>query len=160
MYTDFKNLNSNSKAWVYLSNRKFTKDELLEMDILLKNFIEQWTAHKQELKASYTVYADCAIILSVDQSLNDASGCSIDSSVREIRDLESKFKVELFNRNLVAYKQGDHFEIVSLAAFRNLINQNKIDDNTIVLNTLIDTKGDVESKFAIPLRASWHQQLL
>lgn len=160
MYTEFKNLNHSSKVWVYLSNRKFTKDELLEMDALLKNFIEQWTAHKQELKASYTVYADCAIILSVDQSLNDASGCSIDSSVREIRDLESKFKVELFNRNLVAYKQGDEFEIVLLDTFRDLLNQNKIDDNTIVLNTLIETKGDVESKFAIPLHTSWHQQLI
>lgn len=160
MYTEFKDLNNNAKVWIYLSNRKFTKDELLEIDILLKNFIEQWTAHKQELKASYTVYANCAIILSVDQSLNDASGCSIDSSVREIRDLESKFNVELFNRNLVAFKKGNEFEIVTLDTFRELLNQNKIDDNTIVLNTLVETKGDVELNFAIPLHSSWHQQII
>lgn len=160
MYTEFQNLNNNSKVWVYLSNRMFTEDELVEMDILLKNFIEQWTAHKQELKASFTVYGNCAVILSVDQSLNDASGCSIDSSVREIRDLESKFNVELFNRNLVAFNKQGKFEIVEMEKFRELLSQNTIDENTIVLNTLIETKGDVELDFAIPLHSSWHKQLI
>ncbi|MBT8195345.1 MAG: ABC transporter ATPase [Bacteroidia bacterium] len=160
MYTEFNQLSKNSKVWVYLSNRKFTSHEVIEIEGYLQSFVTQWTAHNQDLKASYQIYRDCAIVLSVDESLNDASGCSIDSSVRAIREIEAKYKVELFDRNLVTYEAEGQMMVVSMDEFKNLLVQGKVNDDTIVLNPLVKTKEELETAFELPLQKSWHQQLI
>jgi predicted HTH domain antitoxin len=160
MYTSFNEISNNARVWVYLSSRKFTSNEVIELEGYLQSFVTQWTAHKQDLKASFQIYKNCAIILSVDESLNDASGCSIDASVRAIREIEAKYKVDLFNRNLVAYHNAGEMEVVSIDAFRELVSTGQVNDNTIVLNPLIEKKKEVETKFEVPLQNSWHQQLI
>ena len=160
MYLPFNQLNNNARVWVYLCNRKFTADEINDLEIRLKNFVEQWTAHKKDLAASFSIYNGVAIILAVDETQNDASGCSIDSSVRIMKEIEQTYNVELFNRQLVAFQKNDQFEVINIDLFKKKLESGEINNHTNVLNTLVNTKAEINSNFVVPLNKSWHQQLI
>lgn len=88
MYIPFENLPEESKIWIYQSNRKFSDDEFAAIDADLKIFIENWAAHGTSLEASYLLKYNRFIILAVNQEVQIATGCSIDSSVQFIQTLE------------------------------------------------------------------------
>jgi hypothetical protein len=94
---------SNSRVWVYQSNRVLTLDEQTQIQVELNTFIAQWAAHGSALKAGAQIQYDSLIILAVDESLEAASGCSIDSSVHFVKSLGQKYNFDAFNRNTVAY---------------------------------------------------------
>jgi hypothetical protein len=45
MFIPFENLPEDSKIWIYQSNRKFSDDEMIDIENDLKTFIENWSAH-------------------------------------------------------------------------------------------------------------------
>ena len=45
MYVPFENLPEDSKIWIYQSNRKFSEEEITEIENELKTFLENWSAH-------------------------------------------------------------------------------------------------------------------
>ncbi len=79
MLVDFKSLPESSRVWIYQANRSFTDDELDQIRKEINVFIADWTAHGADLKASYEIRYKRFLILALDQSLNSASGCSIDA---------------------------------------------------------------------------------
>ena len=63
-------LSSNSKVWVYQSDRKFTVSEKETINILCQDFIAKWAAHGTSLKSSFKVIDDYFIVLSVDENIS------------------------------------------------------------------------------------------
>ena len=90
MYLPFDSLPEESKIWIYQSNRKFSDDEISQIDEDLKLFIDNWSAHGTPLNASYQLKYNRFIILAVNQENQIATGCSIDASVQFIQKLEQK----------------------------------------------------------------------
>ncbi|MDX1602129.1 MAG: ABC transporter ATPase, partial [Salinimicrobium sediminis] len=95
MYVPFDTLPESSRVWIYQANRSFTDAELEEIEPKLQTFIQQWTAHGANLKASFEIKYKRFIILALDQKMNVATGCSIDESVRFIQQLEQDYNVDL-----------------------------------------------------------------
>ncbi|RWU04276.1 ABC transporter ATPase [Pedobacter chitinilyticus] len=148
-----------SKVWIYQSNRRFTDQETAEIQNILNDFVEQWTAHGHQLKARAEVFHHYFIVLTVDQEVANATGCSIDSSVRVIKEIESKFGLDLFDRFNMAYKIGDDVHVATKEDFETLISIKKIGLETIVFNNLVQTLEDFEQKWEVPLQDSWHKNI-
>ncbi len=107
MFVPFENLPESSRVWIYQANRSFTEEEQEEIKQKLQVFIEQWTAHGANLKASYEIRYKRFIILGLDQKMNSATGCSIDESVRFIQQPGKDYNVDLLDKMNVSYKQGE-----------------------------------------------------
>ncbi len=148
-----------SKVWIYQSNRRFTDQETAEIQNILNDFVAQWTAHGHQLKAKAEVFHQYFIVLTVDQEVANATGCSIDSSVRVIKEIESKFGLDLFDRFNMAYKIGDDVHVATKEDFETLISIKKIGLETIVFNNLVQTLEDFEQKWEVPLQDSWHKNI-
>ncbi|WP_343532731.1 ABC transporter ATPase [Pedobacter sp.] len=148
-----------SKVWIYQSNRRFTDQEATEIQDILNNFVDQWTAHGHQLKAKAELYHNYFIVLVVDQEVANATGCSIDASVRIIKEIESKFGLDLFDRFNMAYKIDDNVHVVTKEDFETLISIKKIGLDTIVFNNLVQTLDDFEQKWEVPLQNSWHKNI-
>src|SRR5437868_6807923 len=108
MNINFHNLipvdfNDNSRVWVYQSNRAFTQSEGLQVQELLKAFAKDWKSHGQEVKGFANLFFGQFIILMADETAMGVSGCSTDSSVRFIKNIEQDFGVELFDRLMLAF---------------------------------------------------------
>lgn len=150
-----KNFSPRSKVWLYQSNRSFMPHEIKWLNIQLEIFANEWTAHNAQLKATAHVVEDRFIILLVDETQSNASGCSIDKSVHFLKQVEKKLSIELFNRMLVSYIVNEKIITISVQEAKELFLAGKINDDTIFFNTLTGTKEEFDSHFKIPFCNSW-----
>jgi len=148
-----------SKVWIYQSSRQFSVAEAEEIQQKLDVFTAQWAAHGHQLKAKAELPYRFFIVLIVDQDSAAATGCSIDSSVRVIKEIEASYGVDLFNRFNMAYKIGNEVFVTGKEDFETLITIKKIDTQTIVFNNLVQTLADYEEKWEVPLSKSWHNSI-
>ncbi|WP_410221136.1 ABC transporter ATPase [Pedobacter sp.] len=148
-----------SKIWVYQSNRKFTETEQSEIQQKLDEFTGQWKAHGHQLKAKAEIRYGFFIILVVDQDQASATGCSVDASVRVIKEIEDQYHVDLFNRFNMAYKINEEVHVVPKEDFETLISIKKINLDTIVFNNLVQDLEEFNTKWEVPLHQSWHKNI-
>lgn len=158
MLVKFEELPDDARVWIYQSNRKFSAVEINELEVLLSDFIQEWTVHGSALRASYTIKYDRFIILAVDQQYAQVSGCSIDSSVRFIQQLEQKYKVDLLDKMNVTFKTGEFIAHKTLLEFKQMAKEKAVNADTIVFNNLVDTKVDLENHWEVPAKESWHMR--
>lgn len=152
-------LEDRSRVWVYASNRAFTADE--ESQILTKgvDFVNGWQVHGKDLHAGMTVLYHQFLVFSVDEQVAGASGCSIDSSVKFVRETESTFNVELLNKLNITYHGKNNIAMLPLSEFQEEISKGNITPETIVFNNLVETLGELRTQWEVPARESWHNQL-
>lgn len=160
MLVKFESLPKNSRIWIYQSDRSFSREELEAIQVSLKGFIEEWTAHGSDLKAGYEIRYKRFIVLALDQSQTLASGCSIDSSVHFIQQIEKKYDVVLLDKMNVSYKQGDFIAYKPLVDFKKMAKQKAVTKNTIVFNNLVASKGEYMEHWEVPASESWHSRFM
>jgi len=153
------NFSENSRVWIYQSNRELTSAEVARMEPVLNNFATGWTAHNHQLKAKAEIRYNRFIVLVVDESQAGASGCSIDKSVNLMKALEQELNINLFDRFNIAYRSGAGINSVGRNEFEELIKQGDVTADTIVFNNLVATIKDLDTKWEVPFKSSWHQQV-
>jgi hypothetical protein len=149
----------NSRVWIYQSNKELMVDQTARLESQLNAFAQNWTAHNNQLKATGIVQYNRFIILLVDENQAGASGCSIDKSVRFMKELENEYQINLFDRFNLAYRDGEEIKSVSRNDFEELIKAGTITKNSIVFNNLVQTLDELKTKWEVPLKDSWHIQL-
>jgi hypothetical protein len=145
-----------SRVWIYQSDRKFTSTEETEILNKLAAFTNQWKAHGNELLAKAEIRYGFFIILTVDESQAGVTGCSIDSSVRLIKEIEQEYHIDLFNRFNIAYKVNGEVVVNSKEDFETLVNIKQVTPETIVFNNMVQNLAELESKWEVPFQNSWH----
>ena len=160
MLVPFESLPDSSRVWIYQANRSFTEEELQEIKEKLDDFIEKWTVHGSDLRASYDIKYNRFITIALDQQLNAASGCSIDASVNFIQQLEKEYGVDLLDKMNVSYKQGEFIAYKSLSDFRKMAKEKAVSSKTIVFNNLVNNKAEYLSDWEVPASESWHKRFM
>jgi len=160
MLVNFEELPESSRVWIYQANRSFSQEELDEIRIKLNEFIDNWTAHGQNLQSGYTIEYKRFIVLGLNEDLNNATGCSIDASVHFIQELEKAYKVDLMDKMNVSYKQGEFVAYKTLLEFKKMAKERAVSKNTTVFNNLVATKGEFLEHWEVPAKDSWHSRFL
>ena len=155
MKVDFNLLPDHSRIWIYQSNRPFLPEEKAKINEMATDFIAEWTAHGNELKAGSGIFYDHFLILSVNERVTGVSGCSIDASIRFIRQLESLFGIELTDRSKIAYLEQHSVRFTNLQNIKNQIANQHITPDTLIFNNLVQTKGALKDQWLIPAGDSW-----
>jgi hypothetical protein len=148
-----------SRVWIYQSDRELYDEQVKQLHEILNNFTAEWTAHNHQLKAKAEVRYNRFLILIVDESQAGASGCSIDKSVNFMKKLEQQFNINLFDRFNFAYREGEKVLSAPRHEFEELLKQKKINIDTIVFNNLVQNLTELENKWEVPFKDSWHRQL-
>lgn len=157
---NWKDLDNDSRVWVYQSNRKLTAEEVKEIKLSGNQFIAKWAAHGKALNAAFEVFYNRFLVLFVDEIQAQASGCSIDSSVHFIKQIESHFNLDLFNRMQICFRDEEVIKDLPLNEFRAKLENHEISEETIVFNNLVETKADFMKAWEVPIELSWHKQLI
>jgi len=148
-----------SRVWIYQSDRELYEDEVKQLHEILNKFAAEWTAHNHQLKAKAEIRYNRFLILIVDENQAGASGCSIDKSVNFIKRLEQEFGITLLDRFNLAYREGEKVLSAPRDEFEDLLRSGKINSNTIVYNNLVQNLEQLETKWEVPFKDSWHNQL-
>jgi len=149
----------NSRVWVYQADRKLSDAEARQIKDEMDSFTISWTAHNNQLKAKAELRYNRFIVLIVDESQAGASGCSIDKSVRFINHLEEEFGIRLLDRFNLAYREGNEVLSAPRHDFEAMLKQGSINKNTIVFNNMVQNLRELQTKWEVPFKDSWHIQL-
>jgi hypothetical protein len=144
-----------SRVWVYQSNRLFSLQEALRIEDLLNDFVSNWQSHGIPVKGYANLFFGQFIALMADETATGVSGCSTDSSVRLMKNIEELFNVQLFNRQLLAFVVKDKIQILPLSQVPYAIGNNHISGETLYFNNLVQTKEELLNKWLIPVKDSW-----
>lgn len=148
-----------NRVWAYTISKALNASET---DTLLssgQNFAKGWTAHDQQLTASFEIFKNKIIVVKVNEEVTGASGCSIDKLTRFVKEAEQQFNIELMNRLLVAYKQGEELEIVHSSKIKDLLATGVINENTVVYNTSLANDEELKN-WEQPLKNTWLNKYL
>lgn len=156
----FQNFPAETRIWIYQSNKPFSLDIIPELKDVVNRFAQNWVSHNRQLRAHGDVLHDRFILLAVDETQADASGCSIDKSVHFLKQIENELGVDLFDRLNFAWKEGEEVKTAAKEEFSELYQQGKITPETLVFDNLVKTKGELEEKWLKPLNQSWHKRFV
>jgi hypothetical protein len=148
-----------NRVWTYIISKPLSDVELDQLNTAGKTFVESWSAHEQKLTATFDIYKKRIIVVKVDEDVTNASGCSIDKLTRFIKLTETMHGVELFNRLLVAYKNGVDVEVTPASNIRTLLKENAITENTIVYNTAVANETELKN-WEQALKDTWLNKYL
>ena len=160
MKTDYaellpKDFASDSKVWIYQSDRKFAPAEENSINKILENFSSEWHSHGTPVKGFGRILNSQFVVLIADESATGVSGCSTDSSVRLIKELEQNFNLKLFDWQSLAFLVRGEIVLVPLPRLQAAIDEGFIQfDTPFFCNTVKDLK-DLKNDWLVPAGKSW-----
>jgi hypothetical protein len=157
---EYKNLlpedfSPTSRVWIYQCNRLFLQHEVLKVDEMLETFVADWKSHGDTVTGYARLFFSQFIIVMADESHTGVSGCSTDGSVRLMKQVEEKFGVTLFNRQLLAFATAEEITLLPLPELANAIENNIINADTLYFNNTVLTKAELMNNWIIPVKQSW-----
>lgn len=160
MNTEYRELlpegfDENSRVWIYQSNRLFTLGEAFQIEDILKAFVNSWNSHGIPVKGYANLFFGQFIVLIADERGHGVSGCSTDSSVRMIKEIERTFNVTLFDRLLLAFLVKERVQIIPMSQFAYAMQNNFIEPSCLYFNNTVQTLGELKQNWLIPVRNSW-----
>ncbi|MBE8713409.1 ABC transporter ATPase [Sphingobacterium hungaricum] len=148
------------RVWIYQADRFFTEPEEAQALEILQAFVQDWTAHGNKLAGQVSIEYGLFVILQVDEAVANVTGCSIDKSVHLLKKIENELNINLFNRLLIAYKDGfNELQLVSNTVFQDLIDEGEVTEKTIVFNNMVTTYDEFEDSWEVPFERSWHSKV-
>lgn len=154
------NFHPASRVWIYQCNRLFSLNEALQVEELLKEFTGQWKSHGAPVKGEAHLFFGQFIVLLADETATPVGGCSTDSSVRLIKDIEQRFAVNMFDRTTLAFIVKDksnsyRIELLPLSQLSYALDNGFIHADTLYFNNLVQTKEELERNWIVPVKDSW-----
>jgi hypothetical protein len=149
------NFSDQSRVWIYQASRLFTISEALDIEEILENFSKEWNSHGADVTAFANLFFGQFIIMIADESKVQVSGCSTDSSVRIIKNIEKDFNVQLLDRQLLAFILKERIQVLPMAQLNYSFENNFITPDTLYFNNTVLTKKDLLTKWIIPVKDSW-----
>lgn len=160
MNTDFRELlpkdfHGSSRVWIYQSNRLFSLHEALEIEDVLKNFVTGWNSHGAPVNGYANLFFGHFIILIADETSHGVSGCSVDSSVRMIEDIEQSFKVNLFDRLLLAFLVRERVQMIPMEQLSYALQNKFLEPTSTYFNNTVQTLEQLKNNWLISIKESW-----
>lgn len=150
-----QDFNDNSRVWIYQNSDSFTNEQKLDIDNILRTFLQSWNAHGAPVKGFAKILFDKFIIIIADETATHVSGCSTDSFQRMIKEIQAKYKLDLFNRLSLTFIADEQLLNINISELDNAISKDLINANTLYFNNTVLTKIDLMNNWIIPAGKTW-----
>ena len=158
MYISFNQLSDEARIWVYQASRPFGDEEKAIILREAQVFLAQWASHGSPLQCSAALFYDQFLVLAVEESVQNATGCAIDDSVRFIRELEQAFEVSLLDRTHIAFRRETMNWLVPLEQLQATIQQGAIFADMLTFDNTITSKKELTDKWLVRAGDSWFRR--
>lgn len=129
--------------------------EALQLEDMLAPFAANWQSHGEKVKGYANLLFGQFIVFMADETATGVSGCSTDSSVRLIKETEKIFKVNMFDRQLLAFVVKDKIQLLPMSQLKYALDNQFITTDSIYFNNLVQSKEELEHNWLIPVKDSW-----
>lgn len=153
-------LPNHARVWIFQSDRLLTDEEVHVLSQNGKRFAEQWRAHGKELTAEFEVVHHLFVVMAIDEDVENASGCSIDTFMRFVLEAEKQIGLTLTNRLCFAFEGKNGIQVCNREEAKALAAQGELTAETPVFDNLIKTLGELRESWLKPAGTLWVKQLL
>lgn len=156
MFIPFDQLPLTARVWIYQAEKELTALEITAMTQVLNQFTASWDSHGTSLRNSFVILENRFVVFGVDESLNQASGCSIDKSVNVMKLLSDQLHIDFLDKTQIAYITKEN--TVATFDFKNTkstIAQQHLDAHTVVFNNLVSNVADFQSNWKVEMGNTW-----
>jgi len=160
MHLQFDILPEHSRIWIYQADRAFNSRQVSIISDELSAFTNGWAAHGVPLRSSFDIRFNQFVILAADENVQEASGCSIDDSVRKVKELEQVIGVNLFDRKRIAFLKDKDVITLPMSDLKDEYNKGVWHGGTLVFNNVITKKGELNTGWLIPAETTWLKRYL
>jgi hypothetical protein len=143
----FKAFPENARVWIYQTDRPLGENDKTFLNSKVIEFVAKWSAHGSKLMADSTFVGDYFLLFVVDEKKAAASGCSIDSSVKFVKELGVEMDINFFNRMKLVVKQDSEVKQIDYSDLKEYANWD-------LYNPLISTVQELNEKWLIPVTES------
>jgi hypothetical protein len=78
-----------------------------------------------------------------------------------MQQLEQDYRINLFDRMLVAYRDTEtKIHTVKLYHFEQMMERGELTGENVIFNNLISDKTEFLSKWEVPVKNSWHARMI
>jgi hypothetical protein len=149
----------NGRVWTYVISRELDPQERSNLLNEGKKFVSTWTAHENQLEASFEIVGDRIILVKVNEDVNSASGCSIDKLTRFMKEIGTHFNFDPFNRLMVAFEAGSTIKTIHASQVKDLLKTGRISSETVIYNTSVSNDEELAA-WRQPLKNTWLKRYL
>ena len=156
----FDTLPDDARVWVFATGARLAGAGEAALLATVDDFLARWAAHGVPLRCARDWRDAHFLAVGVDQSVEGASGCSIDGLFRALRALEPSLGTTLLAGGRVYWRDAaGAVQHADRARFRALAQQGDLEAGTPVFDTTLTTAGAWRAGFERPLAHSWHAQV-
>jgi hypothetical protein len=153
---DFNDLPDNARVWVFASDRPLRRDESAVLLGEVDQFLDQWKAHGAPLRSAREWRDDRFLVIGVDPTAEQASGCSIDGLFRGLKALEGPLATVLVAGGRVFYRDAKGRPQLALRKEVPVLFENQhLTVDTPVFDTSLTDAASYRSRFERPARETW-----
>lgn len=131
-----------------------TENEIKEIHDFLEVNMEGWAAHGAPLRSSLKFYYNRVMLVILDADYQKATGCSIDAFSDWIIELNQRLNVDLFDRSIAYFEEGE-LKFFPIFQAKRKVSEGLIQPDTKILNHLINTKSQIDSNWLISAKDSF-----
>lgn len=155
MYIPFQQLPPHARLWIYQASRPLTDAEVAALQPVLTRFVEEWTSHGYQLQASAQVFHNQFLVIANDEDVHSPSGCSIDASVRFVKQLEQELNLSFFDRTQLAFLQDDKVVVIPLKAIKEEVSAGVLTPDTLYFDNTVSTAGQLQQAWPRRAQETW-----
>ena len=155
MINQFNQMPPNAKVWIYASDKIISPSQLAIINQKAVPFIQNWTAHQNQLKAEFAVLFHCFLVFMVDEGVHEISGCGIDKLTHLIREIDAETHLNLFNRMGVQLLENNEVICLTKAEFLSKMSTNDL-SNSKAFNNQVTNKTQFDLEWISPLENAWY----
>ena len=153
---DFSQLPDNARVWVFASDRRLDADESRALLHDVDAFLDQWKAHGAPLRNGREWRDSQFLVIGVDPTVEQASGCSIDGLFRSLQQLGTSLGTNLLGGGRVFYRDAEGATRVVPRPKAGSV----VEPETPVFDTSLTNAGEYRRKFERPARDTWVSSLI
>ncbi len=154
----FDELPNDARLWTFAASRRLTEHEDVRLLAATEAFLAGWAAHRTPLATAHEWRFDQFLFVAVDEAAAGASGCSIDSLVMFVRELERQLGVRFTDHGSVWFRASSGaIQCATREEFQRLVDERTVGPDAVVFDNTIQTVGALrDGRWEVPASRSWH----
>ena len=161
MLVPFESLPPESRIWIFASERALEGEDAQQLLDEADTFLSDWRAHGEPLRSARQWTEDRFLVIGVDPTTSNASGCSIDGLFRAFHALEDELSTRLVAGGRIFYRDAQGVaRSATRREFEQLSVQGVVGAETPVFDTSLTSANELRRGFERPAGETWVASLL
>ena len=156
----FEQLPDSARVWVFGCDRALHQEApalLEEVD----EFLDQWTAHGKPLRCARDWREERFLVIGVDPTHEQASGCSIDGLFRRLQALENRLGTTMLSGGRIFYRDPNgRIQLALRREMPTLADAGAVSGDSPIFDTTVTDARSYRARFERPARDTWVRALL